>query len=172
MSCYDFIMRWNQGCAITCMIARRIQGYIWGYICGGESERRPPLRECGVYMWLCGTVCVAGEREREGGGGKRSRRGGDADICEQHLRVGWTRGARRRRGGDADTGRVCGCGAGERKGRRRGDTGAGPVCDCGTDAEEFNSAGRRRDLGDFLTLCWRTRWLIVKPHISRPYCGG
>jgi hypothetical protein len=33
----------------------------------------------------------------------------------------------------------------------------------------INSAGRRRDLGDFLTLCGRTRWLIVKPHISHPY---
>ena len=44
-----------------------------------------------------------------------------------------------------------------------------PVCECGADAEEINSAGRRRDLGDFLTLCGRTRWLIVKPHISHPY---
>jgi hypothetical protein len=45
-------------------------------ICGGESERRPPLREFGAYMWLCGIVCVAaGERERRrgkvGGGGGR-----------------------------------------------------------------------------------------------------
>jgi hypothetical protein len=39
---------------------------ICGDICGGESERRPFLRECGVYMWLYGIVCVAvGEKERE-----------------------------------------------------------------------------------------------------------
>jgi len=73
MSCYDSTMRWNQGCAITCMIARRIQGYICGYTCGGESERAPPAG-VGVYMWLCGIVCVAaGEREKERGKGEREK---------------------------------------------------------------------------------------------------
>ena len=48
----------------------------WGYMCGGESERRPPLRECGVFMWQCGVVCMAAggkEREWEGGGRERER---------------------------------------------------------------------------------------------------
>jgi hypothetical protein len=47
----------------------------WGYMCGGESERRPPLRECGAFMWQCGVVCMAaGGKEREWeGGGERER---------------------------------------------------------------------------------------------------
>jgi len=60
---------------LSSTIASRTQGY-YGDIFGGESERRPPLREFGAYMWLCGIVCVAaGERERRrgkvGGGGGR-----------------------------------------------------------------------------------------------------
>ena len=59
MSYYDPIMRWNQGYAITCTISRRIQEYIWGYIYVEERASS----ERGVYMWLCGIVCVAaGER--------------------------------------------------------------------------------------------------------------
>jgi len=58
---------------LSSTIASRTQGY-YGDIFGGESERRPPLREFGAYMWLCGIVCVAaGEREKERGKGEREK---------------------------------------------------------------------------------------------------
>ena len=59
MSCYDSIMRSNQGCAIICMIAPRIQGYIWGYKCGG-ANRGPPTGVRCIYVIMC--MCMGGER--------------------------------------------------------------------------------------------------------------
>jgi hypothetical protein len=42
-----------------------MSGDIYGiYMCGGESERGPPLRLCGVYvaMWGCIGTCNYGGR--------------------------------------------------------------------------------------------------------------
>ena len=53
------------------MIARRIEGYTWGYTLGGESERRPPGVRCiYVAMWDC---MRGGGREGEGEGEGRER---------------------------------------------------------------------------------------------------
>ena len=36
-------------------------GDIYGiYMCGGESERGPPLRLCGVYVAMWGCMCGGG----------------------------------------------------------------------------------------------------------------
>jgi hypothetical protein len=59
--------------------AQRIQGYIWGYICGGESERGPPCRRAVYICGYVGLIAWRRERRREGegegegvGGGERS----------------------------------------------------------------------------------------------------
>jgi hypothetical protein len=49
--------------------AQRIQEYIWGYICGGESEREAPYAgvRC-IYGITWDYICGGREGQRDGGG--------------------------------------------------------------------------------------------------------
>ena len=77
---------------LSSTIASRTQGY-YGDIFGGESERRPPLREFGAYMWLCGIVCVAaGERERGRGRGRGREGEGEGEGERERERKRWREG--------------------------------------------------------------------------------